>query len=384
MTNIKRHHLSQLKCCSLRNQREITWILINVAFGTSEQSFSIVEAGGVPMLIRLMKSADSLVANHSAWCLSNMCGEGSLNRDMIIGWGVVPVLVELLMKSITSELELVRTLVWLSLNLVRFSTVPQELIEPLLQPLLNLFTAIGDRKVLVDACWFFTNLLNRSRDIPRTDVRNILLHLSLLLDQTNVYVLEAALICAHAIINKSSTRYDEILPPQIVPKIIALMFNSKFSVSRWAAKCCSAVAFRSVANVQILLNSNIGVHLSRLFEGENLSWKSKREGIWLLKNVLLRGSYMQMTELMDSPGLIKAVSHLLKTSQLELLKALLVLLVEYFEEDPTTSDFSDEFRLAELDSNLESLLNHVDDLVHDSARRLLAMLFSEKVFQLTK
>lgn len=328
-----------------------------------------------------MKSGDSKVATQSAWVLSNLCGDGTENRDVIIGCGAVPVLAELLDKAVTLELEMVQTFVWLCLNMTRFSSVQMSSVQMLFQPMLNLLVQ-DDRKTLVDTCWFFTNLINLNRNVPRAVIRNILMHFNPLFDRDNLFVMEAALRCIIAIaLRRSVMQNDEVNDAGILSKVVAMILHEKFTLSRLATMCCRHLAFASSNGIQQLMDHNIIENLCQLFEGEQFYWKSKREGIRLLENVAIQGSLHQVTDFLENPRLMKGLSNILKTPQLELLQELLMMLSQFSEEQIPDS-LLEMFRQTELDSNLESLLDHVDESIHNSCFRLLETLFPDKVFRL--
>lgn len=61
-----------------RLQFEATWVLINIAFGSTEQTRAVYEAGAVPKLVELFKSPNVKLKENAVWAIANITCESKL------------------------------------------------------------------------------------------------------------------------------------------------------------------------------------------------------------------------------------------------------------------------------------------------------------------
>lgn len=114
--------------------------MTNIASGSSENTTSIVNVGAVPLLIDLLNSPDKRVMEQAVWALGNIAGDGPVLRDIVLSNGVIPILINLLEKSI--EITARQNIVWTISNLCRNKNPPPNFHDllpciPLLVDMLN-------------------------------------------------------------------------------------------------------------------------------------------------------------------------------------------------------------------------------------------------------
>lgn len=61
-------------------QLEAAWALTNVCSGTSVQTQTIIDKGGIPVFVSLLCSPHMIVAEQSLWAIGNIGGDSSHYR----------------------------------------------------------------------------------------------------------------------------------------------------------------------------------------------------------------------------------------------------------------------------------------------------------------
>jgi hypothetical protein len=104
-------------------QLEATWALTNVASGTTIQCQSIIDKGGIPLFVELLKSNNTGIVEQAVWAIGNISSDCVFYRDNIIRAGGLINLVEAT-KRLADE-GLIKHCCWALSNLCRGSPLPK-------------------------------------------------------------------------------------------------------------------------------------------------------------------------------------------------------------------------------------------------------------------
>jgi hypothetical protein len=136
-------------------QFEASLALTNIA---SEQARVVVEAGAVPLFVRLMRSSSEELREQASWALGNLAGDSPQFRDLVLQHGAMPALLQAAVES--PKQSMLRNPTWAILNLCRGKPAPPYELVSLALPVLARLLYSTDEEVLADACWALSYLSN--------------------------------------------------------------------------------------------------------------------------------------------------------------------------------------------------------------------------------
>lgn len=131
--------------------------MTNIATGSREQVQCLAEKGSIQRLILLMKSEADNLKEQAIWALGNISGENVEYRDMVLSYGMLPVLLKLL--GTTNNLAILKNGSWVLSNLIRGKPQPSfERIKEAIPVLCKIIKENDDKELLSDCCWALANL----------------------------------------------------------------------------------------------------------------------------------------------------------------------------------------------------------------------------------
>lgn len=248
-------------------QLEATWALTNVASGTTIQCQSIIDKGGIPLFVELLKSNNSGIVEQAIWAIGNISSDCIFYRDTIIRAGGLHNLVEVVDK--TQEETLIKHGCWALSNLCRGSPLPKYDFVKSAIPVLCRTIATGrltDKEIIADCCWA---------------------------------------ISYHSDANKN--KIQVVIESKVISKIIKNLDENSMAVLIPSIRILGNVSTGSADHTNELLAANILQPLERVLEHHKKV--VRREACWVISNIAA-GSRNQVEAVLSRESLLKRILEL--------------------------------------------------------------------------
>ncbi|KAF2368437.1 Armadillo [Trinorchestia longiramus] len=294
-------------------QFESLWAITNIAAGKNEHTKAVVDANGLPGILRLLSSSHEKVVLQAVWAVSNITGDNAAMRDHVVRAGVVPILNQLVYKYQTVEAQ--RILSWTLSNLLRFKPVGMSDEERLtclqaLQPYLR----ADDDAVRVDAA----RGLEFASDGSDAHIRQVLdldelpIIIGYLDSADYRLVRVGAKIIGNIVSGDDELQTEQVVQAGAIPPLVSLLRDDEESIRKEAAWALSNILAGTAQQINEVMKAGILAELLYILDDPEETRQVGREASWCLSNICNGGSEGIIDELVVAGTISTMLGYLRK------------------------------------------------------------------------
>eukprot|EP01105_Mastigella_eilhardi_P011302 TRINITY_DN2612_c0_g1_i6.p1 TRINITY_DN2612_c0_g1~~TRINITY_DN2612_c0_g1_i6.p1 ORF type:complete len:368 (+),score=77.71 TRINITY_DN2612_c0_g1_i6:485-1588(+) len=329
------------------------------------QTRACIDAGAVPVLIE--KVAINNLGEQCLWCLSNIAGDSTNTRDVVIDAGLVEALTRLLLLSFhpAEHREFCRNAAYALSNVCRGKPAPH--VEPDFGPFLKIFDS-GDTEAAKDLLWAISYISEEKQDLVMSVP--LLAAVVRYLQNPEPLLLTPALRTLGNLATGNAAQTQAVIDSCALPVLTRLLDHPKQSILKEVCWTFSNITAGTIEQIQSVLDAGAMSKLVELMEnGRN---DVQKEACWAVSNCISGGSRQQVTAL-TTDRCLTALGDLLRHNDARIVGIALEAFDSALQADQQrVSLFLEEHGFL---NAIEMLQDHMNEHVYYLAGHMLATYF---------
>lgn len=271
-------------------QFESSWVLTNIASGEPQHTLSVVQAGAVPVMVKMLQHPNAEIREQCIWALGNISGDGTELRNFVVDNGAIPLLLENLTWAINNDwspISIIRNAIWALSNFCR-GTPPLPTWDPIF-PILPFFPPLLSTtdECRIDACWATSYLTSGSDPI----ILNAIIAAGIVPPLVNLLLsglpnLQVpALRALGNIVTGDDQQTQAVIDADVLGafRVILSDIHVKNSLRKECCWAVSNIAAGTAMQCQAIIDANLIPRIIRYLESGEI--RVKKECCWVVCNV---------------------------------------------------------------------------------------------------
>eukprot|EP01017_Pseudomicrothorax_dubius_P030515 TRINITY_DN3818_c0_g1_i1.p1 TRINITY_DN3818_c0_g1~~TRINITY_DN3818_c0_g1_i1.p1 ORF type:complete len:482 (-),score=99.09 TRINITY_DN3818_c0_g1_i1:183-1628(-) len=269
-------------------QLEAAWALTNVCSGSTFQTKSIIDKGGIKSFVRLLKNRPLNISEQAIWALGNISAEGSSQRDVILEEGALDSVVEILLANIDNK-KLWSHGRWALSNMCRGRPAPRfEYVFKSFPIFIDALQTEENPEVLGDCIWALTYFSEAKERIPFIIEAGTIPKLVNHLRKPQLSILIPALRVIGNILLGSQEQCEYVLENGILPYYDELIKHPNKAIQREICWSISNLVTSQKVIEELIQFPDIIKTLMKILESEAIDLR--QEVLWTFRNIFKNGS----------------------------------------------------------------------------------------------
>ncbi len=334
---------------------ETSWVLTNLVSETNPHSTNMVVAtGAVPNLMSLLHIDNEEVRNQAMWALSNIAANTGTHRDLILNAGALPAIVTMVRSAIQkpSRLSLLQLGSWTLGNLCKGEPPPPfELISPIFSCFSDILGVSDDAETIENIGWTLDELTSTH------ECRKALIKTSCLPRLLDKLALDPVIhvavfrICGN-LAGGSTAQTTAVLNSSFLQ--ISAEILQRPPPNKLLKEICFVISNLAVTSVNEILNQDFLEHLVPYMDKTSLTISIKRELMHAVYNTIEKSNKAQLGNMSSTYSIIPRLCNILISGEDDRIVVSLVLMAieNILSYEP---DYSDVMELNGGFDRIESL-----------------------------